>query len=89
MRLAARIATALSGGILISFFGPLLLIKLQVYSDAVWVVLALGWVLFSVGSHDLFRMITATVFDTAVYGIIIYFALHLLDRLVRPIRKVS
>jgi hypothetical protein len=75
VRKAGRISLALLGGFLISVIGPFLLIKFQIYSDTAWTILALGWVLFSVGSHDLVRMVFATIFDTCFYALMIYFLL--------------
>jgi hypothetical protein len=70
-----RISVALVGGFFLSVFVPFLLIELQIYSDTAWTILALGWVLFSVGSHDLVRMVLATIFDAVFYGGIIYILL--------------
>lgn len=79
MSLTARVSLASLLGLLVSLVTPFVLVKLQVYSDTAWTLLALGWVLFSVGSHDLFRMVSATIFDTVLYGTIIYFVLYFAD----------
>jgi hypothetical protein len=76
MRHATKLLVASLGGTLMSLIIPFLLIKYHVYTDWPWTVLALGWVLFSVGRDDLFRMLVATAFDAGLYSLVIYLILH-------------
>jgi hypothetical protein len=69
--LAKRYALiGLIAGALFSFLVPFALIKWRVYSDVAWIVLALGWIIFSPGRSDLFEIALATLFDIGFYGVV-------------------
>ncbi len=61
----------LVGGLL-SIFIPIFLIGSRIYSDALWVILMPGWVIFRPGRDDGFEILMATILDTIIFGTIVY-----------------
>jgi hypothetical protein len=71
----------LVGGLL-SIFIPIFLIGSRIYSDALWIILMPGWVIFRPGRDDGFEILMATILDTIIYGALIYGIIYGLVRFV-------
>lgn len=61
----------LVGGLL-SVFIPIFLIGGGIYSDAAWIILMPGWVIFHPGHADVFEILMATIVDTVIFGALLY-----------------